>query len=418
MDLALDLENELGHGALANLDRDLAHRTVGLLGRLPEGVGGADEELDLAIPHAEGAAEGAAEPELGHSQVEVHLGQQVLAGEGRCTAGVAHPIPRLLQLEAVLESPPYQHLDRLLFFLFSGRLEDDTLRLHRVVRREREDPPELLEGGLEGRRRADHTLACLGRLQLGPEDVELARHPHLQPRVGGVEQALGALQALVGHFEELALGDHGVEGAGDLHGQSLPGELEGALLHGHGALCVGEIEIGRVRSGASEERLAQQEPEVGAAGEERLHPFGRIRLGDVPARGDQGPPGPRESLGDVEAEERPAVTSGEKRHDLGEELPAGGGALPARGGDGGRGVEQREVLLERQADRTMEMERRRPRGRADRHLLLACAVLDLGRDGTGCLLRCRDEGALLGGGSSGSQQQGKNGKRGTGHGRI
>ena len=312
---------------------------------------------------------------------------------------------------------PDQHLDRLLLFLF-GRLEGHGLRLHRVIRGEREDPSKPLEGGFESRRGTDHTLAGLGRLQLGPEDVQLAGHPHLQPRVGGVEQALGALQALVRHLEELPLSDDGVESGGDLHGESLPGELQGTLLRDHGALGVGEIEVGRVGPGSSEERLAQKEPQVGALGKEGLHSLGQIGLGDVPTRGHQRPPGPGESLGDVEAEEGPPVAAREERNHLGEELPADGGLLPARRGDGRGRVEQREVLLEGQPHRGVEIEGGHPGGRSDRRLDVApLALLEPGRRGRRRLTGHRETSGLLGGGSSGSQQQAKNGKRGTGHGR-
>ena len=130
-----------------------------------------------------------------------------------------------------------------------------------------EEQAELLEAGLERGLGAHQRVLGLGGLELGAEDVELAREPDLEARLGGLQQALAALQALPRDGEELPLRDHVVEGARDLDGQALAAELVGALLGLPGPAAVREVVVGRVGPGAAQQRLPHEEGRRGASGD-------------------------------------------------------------------------------------------------------------------------------------------------------
>ena len=161
----------------------------------------------------------------------------------------------------VSERAPHEHLDR----LEAGRGvgQGSRLGLDGIVGGQGEDGPEALEGAGQGGLGADHGVARLGRLQLGPEHVELAGEAHLETGLGGLPQPLRALEALPGHFEELALGHHRVEGRRHLHREPLPREDERALLPLPRPARVLELEEAGVRPHPAQERLGEHEPEVG-----------------------------------------------------------------------------------------------------------------------------------------------------------
>ncbi len=129
-----------------------------------------------------------------------------------------------------------------------------------VAGRDRELGPEALERRGERGLRAQHRVARLRRLQLGAEHVELAGEAHLEPRLRGLLERLGALEALARDLEQLPLRDHGVEGRRHLDGRALARERERPLLALEGAARVRELEEGGVRAHAAQQRLRQQQP--------------------------------------------------------------------------------------------------------------------------------------------------------------
>ena len=355
----LDVELPLAHRALARADLDLGDGAGRALAGLLDRVGRAEEDLDPAVPGGPGVAEGAAVAELGHAHVEVELGQEVLGGERGRAPGVAHLVARLLELEARVERAAHERLHGLEVVLGLGQRRG--LGLDGVVGGQGEEPAEALEGGGESGPRPDHGVARLRGLELRPEHVELAREADLEAGLGGLQQRLGALEALPRHVEELALGDDGVEGGRHLDREPLLREGERALLPLHRAPGVRELEEGRVRPDAAEEGLAEQEAQVGGLREGGVH----RRLREVAAGGAHRAARPRERLGEVDAEDRPVARALEDRGDGREELAEGRLLHPARGVDGVHGVEEPEVALEGEAHGGGEAHRRRPLGRAD-----------------------------------------------------
>ena len=289
------------------------------------------------------------------------------------------------------------------------------LGLDGVVGGQGEEPAEALEGGGEGGARPDHGVARLRGLELRPEHVELAREADLEAGLGGLQQRLGALEALPRHVEELALGDDGVEGGRHLDREPLLREGERALLPLHGAPGVRELEEGRVRPDAAEEGLAEQEAHVGRLREGGVH----RRLRGVATGGAHRAARPRERLGEVDAEDRPVARAREDRGDGREELADGRLLHPARGVDGVHGVEEPEVALEGEAHGGGEAHRRRPLGRADDAFgdVLLRGQGRLGRRrGLGRGRRLRRRRRLLREGASGRAEGSEHGEAGASHG--
>ena len=186
-------------------------------------------------PALQAVAERRAEAELGDADVEVELRQQVLPGERRAAARVVHLVARLGSSSRVSSAR-----------CTSTSTGSNTSSVEGSAAasgstgspgRQREQPAEALERRGERRLRAHHRVARLRRLQLGAEHVELAREPDLEPRLRGLQQRLGALQALARHLEQLALRDHRVEGRRHVDRGALAREQQAALLalHARGA---------------------------------------------------------------------------------------------------------------------------------------------------------------------------------------
>ena len=317
-----------------------------------------------------------------------------------------------VELEARVERAAHERLHGLEVVLGVGQRRG--LGLDGVVGGQGEELAKALESGGEGGPRPDHGVARLRGLQLRPEHVELAREADLEAGLGGLPQRLGALEALPRHVEELALGDDGVEGGRHLDREPLLREGERALLPLHGAPGVRELEEGRVRPDAAEERLAEQETQVGGLRVGGVH----RRLGEVAAGGGHRAARPGERLGEVDAEDRPVARALEDRRDGRIELAERRLLHPARGVDGVHRVEEAEVLLEGEAHGGGEAHRRRPLGRPD-DALGDVLLREQGglrrRLGFRRSLRFRRRWRLLGEDASGRAEGGERGEEGASH---
>ena len=215
-------------------------------------------------------------------------------------------------------------------------------RLDGIAGGKGQEGAELLQRRFERGLGAHQRVLGLRGLKLGSEDVELAGEADLEAGLRGLEQALASLQALPRHGEELALGDHAVEGARGLNGQALASELVVALLGLLSPAAVGEVVVGGVRARASQQGLPHEQGGRGApggrvaavlVGRERRHPLDRA-------------PAPGKLLGEIHPEGRAVGGLGKAWRHLRQELAARHSHAKARGGHAVGLIEDLEVALE------------------------------------------------------------------------
>ncbi len=222
---AFHVELALVERALASGEVQLGEGAVGLVGRSLEGVGGHEPERGAGVREVPRVLVGGPAAEAGEGQGRVELGQQVLLGQGEAAARVVDLVPDFPELDAVFERPDHEGLERLRVRGY-GVHQGHRRRLEGIAGGQGKQRPELLLRRLEGGFGAHERVLGLRGLKLGAEDVELAGEAHLETCLGGLQQALAALQALTGHREELPLRDHVVESTRGLDGQPLSAELE------------------------------------------------------------------------------------------------------------------------------------------------------------------------------------------------